>query len=308
MTISFFFLLLVLILPSCRPTEKSRLAHLESDQGILFTENGENVLFYQRAPKSFSGQHTRNNYVHPLWSLDGDTLTEDYPPDHAHHRGIFWTWHRLTVGDIALGDAWECRNFVWDVTDVQIEEAPAGAKTLAVTVLWKSPDLVDEDGQMIAAVRESTRITIHPRSADSRVIDFDIRLLALLDSVRIGGADDVKGYGGFSARLKCPDDLVFLSATGQVAPKNEAVEAGPWLNMLATFSGERRSGCAILNHPDNPAPIDRWILRQSRSMQNPVYPGRELVPISKTVPTKLRYRIILYRGDADIGRLYSDYK
>lgn len=302
----FSYLLPALALLAC-PSQNSPLIHYESDQGVLFTENGENVLFYQRAPKSFSGQYTRNNYVHPLWSLDGDTLTEDYPPDHAHHRGIFWAWHRLFVGNAALGDAWECRNFVWDVTDDQITDAPSGVKIMAVIVLWKSPDLVDDEGEMIAVVRESTRLTIHPRSADWRAIDFDIRLLALRDSVRLGGSDDVKGYGGFSARVKCPDDLLFLSAIGQVTPQNEAVKAGPWLNMRATLAGGR-FGFAILNHPDNPAPIDQWILRQNRSMQNPVYPGRDPVPLSRTVPIVLRYRIIVHRGDADIARLYRDYK
>ncbi|MBN1560807.1 PmoA family protein [candidate division KSB1 bacterium] len=301
-------LILVVALLFCTVRQKSIILYQQSDQGVLFTENGANVLFYQRTPKSFDGQYTRNNYVHPLWSLDGDTLTEDYPPDHAHHRGIFWTWHRIYAGDVALGDAWECRDFLWDVTDVQIEDGPDGAKALAAIVLWKSPDFVDGDGQMIAAVRESTRVTIHPRSADCRAIDFDISLLALQQNVRIGGADDVKGYGGFSPRIKCPDDLMFFSSTGQVVPKNEPVEAGSWLNMLASFDGEHRFGFAMLNHPNNPAPINRWILRQSRSMQNPVYPGRDLVAVSQNIPTVLKYRIIVHRGDADIARLYADYK
>ncbi len=301
-----FAALLFLAILSCTPNTP-KITFSETDQGFLFTENGEYVLFYQKAPKSFDGKYTRNNYVHPLWTLDGDTLTEDYPPDHAHHRGIFWTWHQTWVGDTRLGDAWECRNFVWDVTDVQVTDAAHGAKALTATVLWKSPDFVNENGEMIPAVQERTTITIYPKAKTYRMIDFDINLLALQDDVRIGGSEDVKGYGGFSPRFKCPKDLTFWSSTGQVQPQNEAVIAGPWMNFLGTFDSEK-SGVAVLVHPDNPPPINDWILRQTRSMQNPVYPGSQAVPVSKSDPTVLKYRVIVHDGDAAIEEFYSNYK
>ncbi len=300
-----FFAASLMFLAAC--SNQSTIEFTQTDQGVLFTENGANVLFYQQAPKSFDGGYTRNNYVHPLWSLDGDTLTEDYPPDHAHHRGIFWTWHQIYVGDTRLGDAWECRDFVWDVTEAEVKDAENGGKTLDVIVLWKSPDFVDEKGEMIPAVKENTRITVYPKATNYRAIDFEIRLLALQDGVKIGGSDDVKGYGGFSPRIKLPEDLTFLSSTGQVQPKVEAIVAGPWMNMLGSFDGETVSGFAILNHPQNPPPINDWILRSQRSMQNPVYPGREMVGVSQTDPTVLRYRVIVHDGEANIEEMYSNY-
>jgi hypothetical protein len=304
----YFFLFIFAVIMFTCAAQQDGIVVTMSEQGVLFTQNGDNILFYQRAPKSFDGAYTRNNYVHPLWTLDGDTLTEDYPPDHAHHRGIFWTWHQTYVGDTRLGDAWMCEDFVWDVTDVQVNDTASGAESLTATVLWKSPDFVDAQGDMIPAVQEKTTITVHPRSKDYRAIDFDIQLLALQENVRIGGSDDVKGYGGFSPRIKCPEDLTFVSSTGQVQPQNEAVQAGPWMNMLGTYSGEARTGFAVLCHPDNPPPIDMWILRQTRSMQNPVYPGRDLVPVSSTKPTVLKYRVIVHNGNVDIAALYSDYE
>lgn len=304
---SLFLILPVVIVIACA-AQKEDIVATTSDQGVLFTKNGDNVLFYQRAPKSFDGAYTRNNYVHPLWTLDGDTLTEDYPPDHAHHRGIFWTWHQIYVGDAQLGDAWLCEDFVWDVTDVLVSDAKDGAKFLAATVLWKSPNFVNANGEMIPAVQENTSITVYPKAESYRAIDFDIRLLALQENVRIGGSDDVKGYGGFSPRIKCPDDLIFLSSTGQVQPQNTAVQAGAWMNMLGTFDGEERTGFAVLCHPDNPPPINMWILRQSGSMQNPVYPGREPVPVSSTAPTILQYRVIVHNGNTDIAELYAKYE
>ncbi len=279
----------------------------QTDQGFLFQQADDNILFYQKAPKSFDGAYTRNNYVHPLWTLDGDTLTEDYPPDHAHHRGIFWTWHQTWVGETRLGDAWECRDFVWDVVETQVTDAEHGAKTLSAKVMWKSPDFVDENGEMIPAVEENTHITVHPRSENYRAIDFEISLIALQNDVKIGGSEDVKGYGGFSPRIKCVDDLAFHSTIGQVQPQNEAIDAGPWMNFLGTF-GRNKSGFAVLVHPKNPQPINNWILRQKRSMQNPVYPGREAVRVSRTNSTLLKYKVIVHNGTINIGEFYKKLK
>ena len=58
--------------------------------GIEISEGESKVLFYQISPTSFDGKYERSNYVHPLYSLSGEILKEDFPDDHPHHRGIFW--------------------------------------------------------------------------------------------------------------------------------------------------------------------------------------------------------------------------
>lgn len=282
----------------------------ETAEGILFTEDGARVLFYQRAPKSFNGAATRNHYLHPLWDLQGHVLTEDAPEDHVHQRGIYWAWHQTRVGDVRLGDAWECRDFVWDVLEARVEDVAPSAKRLVARVHWQSTAWVDREGQPRPAVQETTRVTVHPRDQGRRNIDFDIQLLALAEQVTIGGSEDVKGYGGFSFRVRCPEDLSFLSSPGRVNPRNEAVVAGPWMDCVGSFSEGGRSGLLVLVHPENPHPVNRWILRGSRSMQNAVYPGREPTAISLLEPTRLRYRIVLHQDEMtgdEAERRYRDY-
>ena len=283
----------------------------ESSDGFIFQESGKNILFYQRSPKSFDGAYTRNNYIHPLWNLDGDVLTEDAPDDHLHQRGIYWTWHQTMVGDIRCGDAWTCERFAWDVTTAQINPLSNEAQRLDVTVFWKSPDLVDDRGKTLPIVKEKTAITVYPRKESCRLIDFEIRLLALHDKVAIGGSEDVKGYGGFSLRIKAPDDLTFESSQNRVQPKNEAVTAGNWLDFNATFSPTgAKNGIAVFVHPDNPGATDKWILRQKRSMQNPVFPGREPATIPRDRPLVLRYRLVIHRGDTasiPLDDMYHEY-
>ena len=49
-----------------------------------------------------------------------------------------------------------------------------------------------------------------PLGHDRRVghlFDFDIRLQAVEPDTRLGGAENIKGYGGFSTRIKLPDTI-----------------------------------------------------------------------------------------------------
>jgi hypothetical protein len=136
-------------------------------------------------------------------------------------------------------------------------------------------------------------------------------LMALQPDVAIGGSDDVKGYSGFSLRIKAPEDLSFHSETGTVTPQNTAVAAGEWMDFNATFEGASgRSGVAVLVHPDNPGATNQWIIRQKRSMQNPVFPGRRPFALPQDQPTILKYRMIIHQGDASqlpLGKMYQAY-
>ncbi len=160
---SVLVLLTLVLLQGCTGGGSAVVTVVDSQDGFLFQESEENILFYQRAPKSFDGAYTRNNYIHPLWSLEGEALTEDAPDDHLHHRGIFWTWHQVLAGDVTCGDAWLCERCSWDVVRAQIGPVPDGGQRLDVTVLWKSPDLVDDNGEALPIVQETSRITVLTR-------------------------------------------------------------------------------------------------------------------------------------------------
>lgn len=83
-----------LYIPTPATAENPVLHWEESSDGILVTESGSKVLYYQRAALSKDGKFARANYVHPLFGLDGSILTEDFPADHPHHRGVFWAWQQ----------------------------------------------------------------------------------------------------------------------------------------------------------------------------------------------------------------------
>ncbi len=283
--------------------EAGPLRAIQQDQGWLVREGGRDVLFYQQAVRSQDGKYPRANYLHPLYSLDGAALTEDFPRDHLHHRGIFWAWHQVIVGDRPIGDPWVCRDFLWDVEKVEPRDEGPDAVALHAHVLWKSPQRTTPAGELKPLAREETTLRVHRAADEARKIDFEIRLLALEENLRLGGSDDAKGYGGFSVRVRLPPEVRFLGQQGDVEPQTTSVEAGPWLDVLAPFDGQQLSGVAILQHASLPGYPQRWILRRQASMQNPVWPGREPAPLSTTEPLVLKYRLVLHRGAADAARL-----
>jgi len=283
----------------------------QTDQGFSIAEGRQKVMFYQRQHKSMDGKYTRANYIHPLYGLDGEILTDDFPADHLHHRGVFWAWHQVWLSDKKLGDGWAAIDFFWDVYDAEILTIDSHSRALKLGVYWKSPLLTDADGRQQPFVKETTTIRVHRAEGDIRKIDFQIELLALKDDMRLGGSEDAKGYGGFTTRIPLPDGLAFTGTNGPVKPTNLSVEAGPWLDFSGNLGGQgKTSGLAILCHNSLPGYPQRWILRRKGSAQNPVYPGRHPVPLSQEKPLVLCYRLIIHRGDVNdvnLDRLQAEY-
>ena len=299
------------VLADCSPAAQHPISISRTDQGFVIAESGEKILLYQRQHKSLDGKYSRANYIHPLYSLDGEILTEDFPVDHRHHRGVFWAWHQVWIGDTKVGDPWATKDFFWDVYDAKIMTVDAQSRALQVHVYWKSPLHTDSTGKQLPFIKEKTTITARRVKDNMRRIDFQIELLAIENDVRLGGSEDAKGYGGFTTRIRLPEGLAFTCRSGPVKPTTLSVEAGPWLDFSGNFGKTgKTSGLAILCHKSSPGYPQPWILRRNRSAQNPVYPGQEAVPISRTNPLVLRYRLIIHRGDAnnlELDKLQAEY-
>ncbi|MHC4478790.1 MAG: DUF6807 family protein [Planctomycetota bacterium] len=284
---------------------------IAGDEGFFVTESGRKILFYQCRTKCLDGKHCRANYVHPLYDLNGEILTEDFPPDHPHHRGIFWAWHQIYVGKKRIGDGWSLQNISWDVHDVKLLDVDSNCRGLEVNAHWKSPLWTDAAGKQKPFIRETTTVRVHRTEDDFRKIDFTISLLALEDDVRLGGAKNAKEYGGFSTRIRLPEGIVFSGPAGPVEPKGTPVTAAPWMDFSGPFGdGGSLSGLSVLCHKSNPLYPHRWILRRKGSMQNPVWPGQLPVLIPRQQPVVLRYRLIIHSGDAnhiDLNKLHAEY-
>lgn len=272
--------------------------------GVLISEDGSTVLQYQLTPKSIDGKFTRSSYIHPLFDLNGEVITEDFPEDHLHHRGIFWAWHQVWVGDKKIGDPWLCKNFESKMVAQGSRWNTDKSVTASATVVWHSPELM-QDNQTIPIAQERVEVTVYPRADTYRIVEFQLEFLALLPDVRVGGSEDAKGYGGFSPRIKLSEDQTFVSESKAIEPVKHAIDAGPWVDISTA-----KSGVAILTHPSNPGSPEPWILRRKRSMQNARYPGRTPTTLSTDTPLVQRYQLVIHNGPTDsklLNELHSEF-
>jgi hypothetical protein len=292
------------------PFEQAAMRVTKDPQGYWFFEGETRVLFYQAERKALpDGQAARSNYFHPLYDLDGTVVTEDFPKDHIHHRGIFWAWHQVRINGVDVQDQWGNRDSFWTVKDARIA-SDARSASLALRVEWESPRFTDAGGQRRPFVEERSITRVHRAEGTIRKIDFHQQLTALVDGVEIGGSDDAKGYGGFSYRIVMPPDIRFTGKQGVVEPIENAVGSSPWMDVAGTYGTSGKSGLTILTHPSTTGFPQAWILRARGSMQNAVYPGRKPAAIPRDRPVFLRYRLVLHRGElatADIERLQAGY-
>ncbi|GGF29217.1 DUF6807 family protein [Echinicola rosea] len=290
------------LLFSC--THAQKFSFEKSAEGIMLTENGQPRYFYQTAPKSLDGNYPRANYVHPLYGLDGEVLTEDFPADHLHHRGIFWTWHQLYVNGKRIADPWFCEGISWKV--INSEETIQGPQaTLQSTVQWLADSL-----QNTPVLEEKVKITFERLEADAFSLTFDVTLTSLVEGVQLGGSEDAKGYGGFSPRIKLPDDVTFHSEGKSISPQNLPVQAGPWMNLTGTFDGTTSSNITIMGEPDKLPSYQGWILRSANSMQNIAFPGKEPIALPKGAPLHFRNMILVHRqcSTEEIDEYYRQFR
>ena len=273
--------------------------------GFLFLDGTDSIFFYQKSPKDQGGKFSRCNYIHPLYGSDGTRLTEDFPADHLHHRGVFWAWHQILINNEAISDGWELKNLEQKVSSFEFKLLK-GIGVINTTVDWKSP--LWKDGKT-PYLQEKTTISMYPKTGNYRRIDFEIHLNALTDRLQSGGSADEKGYGGFSVRLKLPEDITFQGEKGLIEPVTNAVEAGNFMNIYGSFlKNAKEGGVAIWSNPENPPPSANWIIRKSDSMQNAAFPGRIPVDIPFGEPLILKYSLLVYQGEMSTKQIQKAVK
>jgi hypothetical protein len=273
------------------------------DNGATVTvkEGDKPVMVYHytmvEPPKDVKANFKRSCYVHPLYGLDGEVMTEDFPADHPHHRGVFWAWPMSTYGDRKMD--------VWTLDDSRqvfgkwiAKEAGADKAVLEMENNWLFDDAPDKP-----IIRETVRMEILPATDKARPIDISIRLENISDKVFTMRGSDVsnKGYGGMCIR---PDSdrkpMLFTAASGAI-DKDMLELATPWADVsyATKKGGDALSGVALFEHPSNPGyPHPGWILRKYSFLGQswPHTANHEMKPGDKV---ELRYRMLVHRDGAD---------
>ncbi len=275
---------------------------LDDNGGAITVKEGDKpVMVYHYAmvdpPQGVKANFKRSGYIHPLYGLDGEIMTEDFPKDHYHHRGVFWAWPHSTYGDRKMD--------VWTLDDSRqvfgkwiTKEADAGKAVLEVENNWVFDDTPDKP-----IVRETVRMTILSATDKARPIDFDIRLENVSDKVFTMRGSEVenKGYGGMCIRPDSKRLPMHFTAVNGAIDKDMLELATPWADVsyATQKGGDKLSGVALFEHPSNPGyPHPGWILRKY-SFLGQSWPHTASHEMKPGDSVELRYRMLVHRGDAD---------
>ena len=169
-------------------------------QGTLTLFEAERPVFVynfaDRLKPGLAEDRKRSCYLHPIYGLDGETLTEDFPPaGHFHHRGLCWAWAEVKVGQ-RLTDPWDLRGIRARFSRWIERRADPDTATLVAEDDWVL------DGEQVVAT-EVLRWRVYPATDVGRAIDVDWTIAAKDNSLTVAGRQKA-GYGGSYAPLSPP--------------------------------------------------------------------------------------------------------
>jgi hypothetical protein len=265
-----------------------------SPESLLLEEGGEPVFVYNHGlilKPGFPESMSRSSYLHPVYAPGGIVLTDDFNPDHPHHRGISWMWEVVRV-DGQTYDLWTVRGIKSRFVRWLAREAGPGKARLAVENGW----FVGER----KVVREDIEVVAHPRQGDRRLLDFRLRIEAVDRPVEIAGTPaGKKGFGGFCFRFAPRDggkEKTLIVTERGPAAQDGVNEPHRWAAILGTFRGQP-AGARIDDDPANPGyPNNGWLMRHGFGFLNVYFPGLRTHTLEPGKPVTLRYQVKLFRG------------
>jgi len=272
---------------------------LDSGGRAVIREGDVNVLQYNHrtvqapdgvmakiAPGNQKYARARSDYIHPLYGPSGEELTLDWAVDHPHHRGIYWAWPEVMLGD-QPGDLHALQ---------RVFARPVGKPDVSsgddVATIGAESEWMWEDRTPI--VREKVVIQAEKAGPNGRRIDLAVTLVALVDGVTIARRETDK-YGGLNSRF-APAKALSIShhcdADG-IAPRMA------WHNATGTWgTSGKPASITILEKAGNPGyPADHIEFPELAWFQ-PAFPkAGQRQALKKGEPLVLRYRYVIGAGE-----------
>ena len=236
---------------------------------------------------------------HHLYDPTGTVrLTNGPEGQYPHHRGIFYGFNKVTYEDNGVkkdADVWHCRKGESERHVAFLDhKADAESGSHKVKVSWNG-----QDGEPFA---EEERELIVAKEGNGWRVDFNSKLTALKDKVRLDGDPQHAGFH-FRANVeveKTKAETYFLRPEGKGEkgkevnwePKGKSgPKDRPWTAMSFVVGGKRYT-CVYLDHPDNPKEA-----RQSERTYGRIGTYFEY-NLTKDKPLTVHYR--LWVGDGEV--------
>jgi hypothetical protein len=281
---------------------------------VTLSVGGEPVLRYHAMHTEPPSPETdpiyrRGGYIHPVYTPSGRLLTDDYPPAHLHHHGIWAAWSR-TVFEGRRPDFWNMGQGTGTVEPVALDTTWSGPVHAGLRARHRYVDLTASTPT--DALLESWTVQIYEVQGHGRpyrVFDLEVRQTTASDSPLMLPEYHYGGVGFRGHRdWDGAENTFFLTSEGRDRSDGHGTRAR-WCHIGGYVDGTL-VGIAILGHPENfrfpqhmrihpDEPFFNWAPSQGGDWA--IQPGETYIA---------RYRYVTYDGEpdaAELDRLWNDY-
>lgn len=263
---------------------------VEDDQPVL-RYNYHTVLppegFLDRLqPDNRKYGQPRSDYIHPLFGLDGKTLTADWSKDHPHHRGIYWAWPEVDFRG-QRGDLHALQNvFARPTGHIELRNADDWSGIEAENV-WKWKD-------QTPIVLETATIRVWRSGEHGRFVDLTLKFEAIEGDVALARRGTTH-YGGLNLRLSPIKQLNISTHTDTADAKSRA----SWGEARGIWDdSSRTAGLVVFQNPGNPEYPGQWIEYPDLPWFQPTFPtATTRYVLKKGAPLILQFRLWVHRGN-----------
>jgi hypothetical protein len=281
----------------------SPFSWVDQDGALRLLHNGQPLLQYNyepvAQPDGVDAAFTRSAYLHPVWNTAGQVVTDDFPADHYHQRGIFFAWTKTEFGDLHP-DFWNLGTKLGRIVFEAFESRSTGADSaeLVVRHRWEA----GREGKWEPVLRERWTLTAHapdPANPEHWMLDITSHQECATDEPLVL---PLYHYGGMAFRgngdwIANKDAVTVLTSEGK--DREVANETSSrWCMMGGPLAGGW-AGATLMDHPTNVRFPNR--LRVHPSVPYFVYTLQQETPyaIAPSQPLTLRYRIMVHAEKPD---------
>ena len=237
------------------------MLHEFNEKELSITEDGAPILTCYHG-----GDVARPPYLHPLYAPNGQVVTDDANIGHQHPPGVCFT--RGTVNGAQLHH------------DEITRDTEASSARFSIVTTWKDsaePFLI-----------ETYTMDVHPRQTEVQVLDIEISLQALRDSLEF---TDNTGLGYLAVEMEYRKAA---DADGRIGESEVNGNISVWGTLCGLTAAEQEAvGVAIFPHPSNG---DTTFLAADASFGFLFAQAAPFTINADTIHT-LKYRVLAYAGD-----------
>jgi hypothetical protein len=268
------------------------------DGALLFRYNHAHVV----PPKGIDSIFIRSGYIQPMYSPAGHLLTEDFPSDHHHHKGIWMPWTGTEFEGKPL-DFWNLGSRQGTVQFAGFQSVESGPVFGRFRVKQEHVDL-RTPGEVQVVLNEIWDIRVWDvggPKAGYWVWDITSTQTCVADSPLHLKAYRYGGLGWRGPKAWAGDGYQILTSEGKVRSNSHAT-----LSRWCAHSGEtdgKRTTVVVLCSPQNerfPEPMRTW--NDGRVFFNYVPPQKKPMTLEPGKPHVFRYRFYIYEGGIDEKR------